>query len=196
VERLRGLGVPELLTSYLPADGGPEGFYKGYGFVDTGEVDAGEVVCRLEIDGSEAVVSSQMPEETAPVLDERSFARWLHSFRRGREDRDADALGEMFTADARYYVDPFSEPEVGSESVVVALIGDVASSRWGGARFEVLAVSGDLGVARWLGTSQHVPGVESAIDGILTARFTGTRCRELREWWHAGDQGAGFSSGD
>lgn len=48
VERVRGLpGATELGTSYVPAEGGPEGFYKKFGFVDTGEMDDGEVICRL-----------------------------------------------------------------------------------------------------------------------------------------------------
>jgi len=50
VDRVRNLpGATELLTSYVPAEGGPEGFYKGFGFVDTGEVENGEVVCRLPL---------------------------------------------------------------------------------------------------------------------------------------------------
>jgi len=48
LERVRSLpGATELGTSYVPAEGGPEAFYKGLGFVDTGEVDDGEEVCRL-----------------------------------------------------------------------------------------------------------------------------------------------------
>ncbi len=39
----------ELLTSYVPAEGGPEHFYRKLGFVDTGKVDDGEVVIRLEL---------------------------------------------------------------------------------------------------------------------------------------------------
>jgi len=35
-------------ASYVPVDGGPEGFYKKLGFEPTGEVDHGEVVVRLE----------------------------------------------------------------------------------------------------------------------------------------------------
>ena len=51
VERVRGLpGAAELGTSYDPAEGGPAGFYKGFGFVETGEVLDGEVVCRLPLD--------------------------------------------------------------------------------------------------------------------------------------------------
>jgi diamine N-acetyltransferase len=50
VEHLRRRpGVTALLTSYVPAPSGPEHFYKRYGFVDTGEVDDGEVVCRLPL---------------------------------------------------------------------------------------------------------------------------------------------------
>lgn len=40
----------ELLTSYVPGPLGPEGFYKSLGFVDTGEIEDGEHMCRLELD--------------------------------------------------------------------------------------------------------------------------------------------------
>lgn len=39
----------ELLTSFVPIEGGPEGFYRKLGFVPTGEVDDGEVVVRLKL---------------------------------------------------------------------------------------------------------------------------------------------------
>ena len=42
-------GAQALLTSYVPIEGGPEMFYKSMGFVDTGEVDDGEVVTRLQL---------------------------------------------------------------------------------------------------------------------------------------------------
>ncbi len=50
VERVRGLpGARELLSSYVPGDDGPAGFYRSYGFVETGELDEGETVIRLEL---------------------------------------------------------------------------------------------------------------------------------------------------
>ena len=50
VDRVRGLpGATQLGTSYVPGEGGPEGFYKRFGFTDTGEVDDGEAVCRLPV---------------------------------------------------------------------------------------------------------------------------------------------------
>lgn len=40
-------GATELTVSWVPADGGPEPFYRGLGFEPTGEIDDGEVVARL-----------------------------------------------------------------------------------------------------------------------------------------------------
>ena len=39
----------ELLTSYVPIEGGPEGFYRKLGFEPTGEMDGDEVVMRLRL---------------------------------------------------------------------------------------------------------------------------------------------------
>ena len=42
-------GAKELLASYVPMEGGPEGFYRKLGFEPTGEVHGGEVVTRLPL---------------------------------------------------------------------------------------------------------------------------------------------------
>ena len=39
----------ELLTSCVPGDGSPEGFYHNLGFKPTGDIEDGEVVMRLEL---------------------------------------------------------------------------------------------------------------------------------------------------
>ncbi len=47
-EPVRAEGATELLTSYVPEDDGPAGFYRRLGFVPTGEFDDhGEVIVRL-----------------------------------------------------------------------------------------------------------------------------------------------------
>jgi diamine N-acetyltransferase len=49
-ELVRAEGATELLTSYVPDDGGPGGFYERLGFVPTGELDGnGEVIVRLAL---------------------------------------------------------------------------------------------------------------------------------------------------
>ncbi|HEY7175347.1 MAG TPA: GNAT family N-acetyltransferase [Micromonosporaceae bacterium] len=47
---VRAAGATELLTSYVPDDDGPAGFYRQVGFVPTGEVDnEGEPIVRLAL---------------------------------------------------------------------------------------------------------------------------------------------------
>ena len=50
VELVRANGGSELLTSHVPGDDGPAGFYARLGFVPTGELDPdGEVLLRLPV---------------------------------------------------------------------------------------------------------------------------------------------------
>ena len=50
VELIRAQGAVELLTSHVPGDDGPAGFYARLGFVPTGELDPdGEVLLRLPL---------------------------------------------------------------------------------------------------------------------------------------------------
>jgi diamine N-acetyltransferase len=52
VEHVRSRpGAKELRSSYVPGDGSPGPFYLRYGFVETGEVDEGERVIRLDLLG-------------------------------------------------------------------------------------------------------------------------------------------------
>ena len=50
VEHVRSLpGARVLGSSFVPGEHGPGGFYLSYGFVETGEVDGGEHVIRLDL---------------------------------------------------------------------------------------------------------------------------------------------------
>ena len=49
---IREQGATELLTSYVPGEGGPSGFYARLGFVPRGDVDPeGEIILRLSLAG-------------------------------------------------------------------------------------------------------------------------------------------------
>ncbi len=51
VELVRGEGATELLTSHVPGEGSPAGFYARLGFVPTGELDPeGEIILRKTLD--------------------------------------------------------------------------------------------------------------------------------------------------
>ena len=50
VDHVRTLpGARELVSSFVPGEASPRGFYLGYGFEETGEVDHGEHVIRLAL---------------------------------------------------------------------------------------------------------------------------------------------------
>lgn len=50
VELVRAQGATELLTSHVPGEGGPAGFYARLGFVPRGDVDPdGEIILRLPV---------------------------------------------------------------------------------------------------------------------------------------------------
>lgn len=52
IDHVRGRpGARELRLSYVPAENGPEPFYRSLGFRPTGEVEDGEVVMSLPLDG-------------------------------------------------------------------------------------------------------------------------------------------------
>lgn len=54
IERVRRRPrASEMRLSYVPGEGSPQPFYQKLGFVDTGEVDDGENVMRLELDTSD-----------------------------------------------------------------------------------------------------------------------------------------------
>lgn len=51
IDLVRSHGGTELLTSHVPGDDGPGGFYARLGFVPTGELDPdGEILLRLDLD--------------------------------------------------------------------------------------------------------------------------------------------------
>jgi diamine N-acetyltransferase len=49
VEIIRAEGATELLTSYVPGDGGPWPFYERLGFSPTGQIEEDEIVIRLSL---------------------------------------------------------------------------------------------------------------------------------------------------
>ena len=51
VQLIRAAGATELLTSYGQGEGEPWPFYRGLGFEPTGDVESGEIVLRLDLEG-------------------------------------------------------------------------------------------------------------------------------------------------
>ena len=121
----------------------------------------------------------------APMPSPEEFSRWLEGYRQAMVDLDAEAAGELFSAEAVYVESPFAEPIHGRSDIVkywrmvAEVMRDVEF------RSEVLATTDDVGVARVNDALTRVAsGRRSRYDGIFYARFDNElRCAEFREWW-------------
>jgi diamine N-acetyltransferase len=73
-ELVRAAGATELLTSYVPGDGGPAGFYERLGFVPTGDLDmSGEIIMRLVLASGNAAARCR-PHQSAGISARQSVA--------------------------------------------------------------------------------------------------------------------------
>ena len=86
-------------------------------------------------------------------------------------DGDPAAIGDLFSADARYAYDPFGEAVVGRAAIVASWLADRDEPGSWQADYEVLAVDNDTFVAH--GRTRYLTD-DGAADG---------RCREYTEYY-------------
>lgn len=119
-------------------------------------------------------------------MDVHTFKSWLDGYGRAWENRDPQALVELFAEDGTYQVTPFLEPLRGRQAIF-AYWSEVARTEEN-VRFgcEILAVTPEVGLARWWASFVIVPPrLETKLDGIfLISLDAECRCKSLREWWH------------
>jgi ketosteroid isomerase-like protein len=119
------------------------------------------------------------------TLDE--LDRWLGTYGRAWERKDADAFTGCFTDDALYAWGPWDKPLRGRDQIRDRF--ERATSRQQDVRFghEPLAITPDgRGVARWW-VSMNVPEDEvvEEDEGVFLVTLDGDGlCSEFREWWN------------
>jgi len=118
-------------------------------------------------------------------VDRTAFQNWLDRYLEAWRTNDAEAIGQLFSADATYLWNPYDEPTRGREEIVKGWTEDWEPPETWEARYEALAVDGDVGVAH--GRTRYLAGSDSAgreYDNIFVCRFDGEgRCREFTEWF-------------
>ena len=119
-------------------------------------------------------------------MDRDGFQRWLERYIDAWRLNDPAAIGDLFSADARYAYDPFDEALAGRAAIVASWLEnpDVPGS-WE-ADYEVLAVDGDTFVAH--GRSRYLTDDRTAVDrefaNVFVCRFDADgRCRDFTEWY-------------
>src|SRR5688500_17861041 len=96
----------------------------------------------------------------------------MHSLGRGWVNANAKAIGGLFTEDATYREDRFTEPMRGRDAIVAYWEEVPRSQRNIQFGYRVITVSPDSGIAHWWASFRRIsndPPVE--LDGIIIAHF-------------------------
>ena len=116
-------------------------------------------------------------------MERAGVATWMESYRRAWISNDAVEVRDLFTEDAIYVQDPFTETWRGRDEIVrrwTAGISQEVALEW-----EIQAIDGDIAVVHWdVVTRNAGDPVRVQYDGVLVLRFAADgRCREHREWY-------------
>jgi hypothetical protein len=112
--------------------------------------------------------------------------RWLAAYVAAWKSYDPEAIGALFSDEARYRYHPYDEPLRGREAIVSAWLEDDPDEPGTyEASYEPLAVDGDVAVATGSSTYTHPDGsIRAVYDNCFVLRFDGDgRCVEFTEWY-------------
>jgi ketosteroid isomerase-like protein len=127
------------------------------------------------------------------MIDYATAGDLLEAYGRAWETFEGDAWVALFTDDAEYHEDPFSEPLVGHNALRAYLLDAAASQRDVDFTVERHWVSGDIVLAVWHATfARRASGEIVRMAGFLTAEVAGDgRIARFREWWMVPPRTAG-----
>ena len=107
----------------------------------------------------------------------------MEAYRDAWISNDPRDVAALFTEDAVYSIDAFTEPWRGREDIVRRWTAGIAQNV--DLTFDVVAVEGDVAVVHWRVITQNVGDpVRVEYDGVIQLRFVPNgRCAEHREWF-------------
>jgi uncharacterized protein (TIGR02246 family) len=118
-------------------------------------------------------------------VDEQAVAAWLDGYSHAWGTYDPEEIAALFSADAVYYDEPYSEPVRGRDAIVASWLEDRDEAGTYEGSYHPVLVCGDQAVAR--GTSRYFNtngSVEREYDNLFLLRFDADgRCAEYREWY-------------
>jgi hypothetical protein len=146
----------------------------------------GPPVERTPTDGGAAASGTVTGLREEAGMDRTGFGRWLDEYVAAWRANKADAIGALFSPDARYFYGPFTDPAVGRDAIVKSWLENPDDPASWQATYRPLAVDGDTFVATGESTYLQPDGVEvrTVYSNIFVCRFDDQgRCREFREWF-------------
>ena len=105
---------------------------------------------------------------------------WLDRYVDAWRTYDADAIGELFSADASYAYHPYDEPLEGRAAIVDSWLSERDEPGSWEARYEVSLIAGDRAIAR--GETSYADG--NVFSNLWEMRFDADgHCAEYVEWY-------------
>jgi hypothetical protein len=118
------------------------------------------------------------------TLDRPGFQAWLDRYVEAWKSYDPQAIGDLFSEDARYRYHPEDEPVIGRDAIVASWLDGRDDPGTYDGHYEPLAIDGEDHVAS--GWSRYFTDGELSDEywNIYLCRFDDEgRCRDFTEWW-------------
>jgi len=120
------------------------------------------------------------------MLDRARVTAWLDAYVHAWKTYDQDAIGNLFSKDAMYSYNPYSEPVRGRAAIVASWLEDRDPPGTYDCHYEPIVIEGDRAVAngrsRYFEQDGTTPKAEW--NNIFILRFDEEgRCKEYREWY-------------
>ncbi|OGW51841.1 MAG: hypothetical protein A2Y81_01810 [Nitrospirae bacterium RBG_13_43_8] len=114
------------------------------------------------------------------------FQSWIESYGRAWESHEPQIFADLFTDDASYYVNPFSEPLSGRSALRDYWSNIVRSQEQTRFDYEVLAITQDIGIAHWWTSFVYISSkTKVKLDGIFVISLNDeSHCKVFKQWWH------------
>ena len=121
-------------------------------------------------------------------MDQVAAQRWLDAYAHAWQTYDPAEIGALFTEEAVYYYDPFSEPLHGRDAIVASWLDEENRDPAGtyAGHYEPIIITDDRVVANGQSRYFEADGTtfRAEFDNIFLLRFDAEgRCAEYREWY-------------
>jgi ketosteroid isomerase-like protein len=118
-------------------------------------------------------------------VDTQAVATWLDGYSQAWSTYDPAQIRALFSEDAVYHDNPFSEPLRGREAIVAGWLKERDEPGTYEGFYRPVLVAGDQAVARGYSRYFNTNGtVRDEYDNLFLLRFDADgRCAEYREWY-------------
>ena len=117
-----------------------------------------------------------------------ALASWVFRYVQAWASNDAEAVGALFSDDARYFRAPYGDPWVGREAIVAGWLEHKDEPGSWGFRFEILAVDEPVGFVRGWTEYRDEPNYSNL--WVVRLDEAG-ECTEFTEWFMAEPESGG-----